>query len=339
MLKLVHEAEDQVGAKMPDERVFTTDDVKEFADICMSGDFDALKGGKIAPDTRYAPKGWSEDVHEEWVMLMRQYGPGPALCFAVCALTPLLRRDIDFDRNFANFNALWESHGDFLLKNLQSRWLISTLDTYIMCPRSPAEQAWAFMGAFFMKTIKLYESENMRRSSYPDLRKPAQGPLPNRMRKRHGRVMLFEGIQTFNVNAPGDMIEKMEKRLMTVESDELCYRICCELWRRAHQKQTIYRRMGQAVSEVRAERQRKAALKASAESAPVFEQFTRGVDIVMIDLPGPKEALELSIGPSSREDAGPDDREIIAGEGGVVRVLATVRGAGDAFSLNDIKVE
>lgn len=234
---------------MVSKRTFTIDDVQEFANICAAGDFHLLEGSSITSSARLAPKKWHKDLVKEWQMLLRQQGDCPALCFAVQVLTTFLRRGVDFDKNYANFNRLWGEHRSFLLNDLSSRWLVSTLDTYTKRPRNAQEEAWAFMGAFFMKTIKLYETENLRQEAYPDLRKAPSGPDIDRMREKHGRVMLFDGMQSYNV-LHGDMIDKMGKRLLRVESDELCYQICRELWNRAHRQQTIYRRMARAKKEL-----------------------------------------------------------------------------------------
>ncbi|MEM6727807.1 MAG: hypothetical protein AAF618_04845 [Pseudomonadota bacterium] len=236
------------GAGAP-TRVFTVDDLDTFRDLCLSGQFSALVDAYVEPDQAFAPKKWSADLGEEAVMLLRQFGRAPALCFAVAMLTPYLRRKIDFEANYTHFNTLWAEHEGFLIEHLSARWLISTLDTYLKNPRTPAESAWAFCGAFMLKTIKLYETENLRQPGMPDLLEPPRGEAIDKGRDEVGRVMLFEGIQAYNVTV-GDMVEKMERRLLSEGSPELCYKITCELWRRAHRNDTIYKRMADARTEV-----------------------------------------------------------------------------------------
>jgi hypothetical protein len=318
---------------------FGVEDLKDVAAICVSGDFKRLEGAYIVPDTRIAPKRWSRDLVEEWTMLLRQYGPTDALCFAVPVLTPYLRRGIEFDKHFTAFNALWERYEDHLIAKLSTRWLLSTLDTYAKSPRSEVEQGWAFAGALFMKTIEVYETELLRVESYPELPGKIVRMDPKKLHADFGRIVLFEDSTPFNIEV-GDMIDKMAGRLSEVKSDELCYKITMELWRRAHVRETAYRRIAQArrkIEETRAARQRRRTIQASAARGVFVREFEVTEGKVRVFLPeGMPEKPVQEIRPSCHPDAQEGDIDLIVGTGKNTRVFVVLRGCGQDFSIDDV---
>lgn len=321
-------------------RQFGVADLEDLAELCLAGDFSALEGARVMPDTRVAPKAWSKDLTTEWTMLLRQFGSGDAISFAVPMLTPLLRRGIDFDQTYDTFNQLWDEYEYHLLSNLTARWLVSTLDTYILNPRSETERAWAFAGAFFMKTIKVYETELLRLKSYPKLPGETRRIDTRKMRDELGRPMLFEGIQPFNILA-GDMIEKMGLRLEAVKSDELCYKITLELWKRAHLRETAYSRIAMAVAQSKQNktvRLRNKAIKASVSDAV----FVRSFDVssfgkISVYLPEGMEVKPIQeVRPSCHPDAEAGDLDLIVGEGRQAEVYVVLQGTGRSPGVDDI---
>lgn len=230
-------------------KTYGIEELDTLAEIVQAGDFWKIETAVVKADTGIAPKRWSHDLLEEWTMLLRQFESGTAIAFAVPLLTPLLRRKIDFDTNFAKFHTLWRDYEDRLLTELSTRWLVSCCDTFIKNPRSPEEEAWGFAGAFFMKTIKLYETEELRLKDFPDLDGPIQRIDVETMEQVYGRPMLFDGIQPFNLSGYGDMIEKMGHRLNASGSSQISYKIMRELFDRAHRNETVFRRIDDHVQQ------------------------------------------------------------------------------------------
>ena len=325
-----------------EQRVFGVDDLPELLEIYTAGEFERLEGHRVAPDKRHAPKSWNPDMMAEQTMNMRQCGPIDAVAFGSVALTPFMRRLVDFEKNYGNWRTLWANYESLLLKELNTRWLVSSLDTMIKDPKDDVEHAWAFCGAFFAKTMKLYETEELRLEDYPELLdEPRRGDI-NRMYRVYGQVKIFDGMTPFNLSGSGDMIEKMERRLLGAKSDALSYRITCELWRRAHAKQTVYKRIADALKrreQLDKEKEKLERLAASALSAPVVDDFAHGEEVLTICTPSDMVGVtDLSIAPSSLDGAAPADREVILGTGENARVLLTVVGVGDKLSLDDIKL-
>lgn len=232
---------------MTQPRLFGIDDLDALSKIVMAGDFKSIEHDRVEPDTRAAPKSWSKDLSDEWIMLLRQYGAGTAIAFSIPLLTPLIRRKIDYDHHINLFYRLWDEYEDRLLTELTTRWLVSVSDTFFIDPRDTEEEAWAFCGAYFMKTIKLYETEMLRLNDYPNLSDPIRRIDAKAVRSRYGRAMLFDGVQPFHLGGNGDMVDKMIKRLEGAQSKSIAYKVMRELMRRACRQQTVFRRIDRHV--------------------------------------------------------------------------------------------
>lgn len=194
-------------------------------------DFTALRSTII--QGRHAAPSYSRkaDFSKHLEMLEQEFSGQSALLFVHAALNAHIRREIDLAANIARFWQMWNQEADFLLKNSNARWLISSCDT-IMCHAScDLERAAAIAGSLFMNTIKLYETERL-----------ATGAVESDYAKVGGRNQLFDGLTAFNIGA-GDMIAALVTRVRKpFPAGTIAPRILQELLTRALTQPTVFSR-------------------------------------------------------------------------------------------------
>lgn len=171
------------------------------------------------------------DLNDHLRMLAREFSGQPALLYYHAGVTVHIRRRIDIEINTARFLRLWHRHGDLLLQQLDSRWLVSACDTLMDVSEDANERAIALAGALFTNTIKLYETERTITGQTGTSYAPLTQPVP-----------LVDGLTTFMVGS-GDMVANLMRRSQMPFPDHLLApRILRELIARARRHDTVYRR-------------------------------------------------------------------------------------------------
>lgn len=121
-------------------------------------DFEAMKTAKVEGLRPYHVDHWCPDVEEHIAQVRREFARQPELCAFHAELIVRIRRACDLQGDLATFFALWREQADFLTENLDSRWLISALDSFIDHGK-PQEQACAMAIVGFMNMAMLAETE------------------------------------------------------------------------------------------------------------------------------------------------------------------------------------
>lgn len=175
--------------------------------------------------------GTRSDLNDQLRMLAREFFGKPALLYYHAGVTVHIRRKIDIKINGARFFRLWHDHGDLLLQQLDSRWLVSACDTIMDVSEDTSERAIALAGTLFTNTIKLYETERAITGQTGTSYAPLTQPVP-----------LMDGLTTFMVGS-GDMVANLMRRSQIPFPDHLLApRILRELIARARRHDTVYRR-------------------------------------------------------------------------------------------------
>lgn len=153
-------------------------------------------------------------------------------------LIVLIRRDFQTAKNFELFEQLWYQHQEFLIKNLNTRWLISACDTFIDHSKDDYLKSLLMNAVIMVNTIKLQESERFLTES--------ECAQPSEERKNFlqtERLALFDGVSGFAVGTD-DTLRNMRWRL-----DKLCDAhtlggIVLEIFERAQQPEanTVFSR-------------------------------------------------------------------------------------------------
>ncbi len=194
-------------------------------------DFAALKRSRVEGPERISSFGLKPDLDDHIAMLHDEFIGRSRLEFYNVILTVLLRRGYNTSSNFLLFRRLWNEEANFLVGELDSRWLISACDTFTDHSEDKEEIAFACAGTLFMNTVKLYETE-----------RHALGATSAQPYKEFtGRVSLFDGLTAFMIGN-GDMIKNLAERLRKSGGGCPTALIVQELFRRAQQNDTVYRR-------------------------------------------------------------------------------------------------
>lgn len=177
--------------------------------------------------------GGLRDLSEHMEMLRREFAGSPELGLYHAALTVLIRRGIDLEANITKVQILWRNEGEFLCRNLDSRWLVSACDTIIDHWPDSSERALAMAGSLFTNTLKLYETERWSTGQY--------SARPE-YRELSGRIPLHDGLSAFTIGQ-GDMIANLHRRVQSFLRDgSAAALILNELLKRASTHDTVYRR-------------------------------------------------------------------------------------------------
>ncbi|WP_350557863.1 hypothetical protein [Psychrobacter sp. CAL346-MNA-CIBAN-0220] len=81
------------------------------------------------------------------------------LCFYHATLIVLIRRDYKLEETFAEFETLWMTEIDYLLKHLSLRWIISACDTFIDHSDDAIRTAILMNVTTLINTLKVYETK------------------------------------------------------------------------------------------------------------------------------------------------------------------------------------
>lgn len=101
----------------------------------------------------------TKDLFAHLDNIKHQFIGQPELCFYQVALIVLLRREYKPKETFAEFEALWTTQTEFLLKHLSLRWIISACDTFV--DRAPDEVRAAILmnATTLINTLRVYETK------------------------------------------------------------------------------------------------------------------------------------------------------------------------------------
>ncbi|MGM8871752.1 hypothetical protein ACS8E3_08700 [Psychrobacter sp. 2Y5] len=105
----------------------------------------------------YKPR--TKDLTAHLENIKHQFIGQSELCFYHATLTILLRRGYKVTETFADFETLWVTETDYLLKNLSLRWIISATDTFVDHSPDPTRSAILMNAATLINTLKVYETQ------------------------------------------------------------------------------------------------------------------------------------------------------------------------------------
>lgn len=196
----------------------------------LNGDINTLKNERVERGPSIYSFGIRADLEKHFDMLAQEFSGRSFLELHHAELTTLIRRGVEREAALQRFWKIWDLEREFLVKNLDSRWLISTCDTIIDWSENSEERAFACAGTLFMNTIKLYETERLT----------ALIKDTDQLESPRGRVALFDGLSTFKVGR-GDMVRNMLSRIhKSAQNDSLAGRVVLELISRANINNTVY---------------------------------------------------------------------------------------------------
>lgn len=124
-------------------------------------DLELMKYKIIEQGDPVLSRGSANDIQEHYLTLRREFSGQAELAFYHAILIVQIRREFMLAENFAKFELLWRHHENWLLENLNIRWLVSACDTFADHSKDPEVRALAISTSLLANTVKVYETENV----------------------------------------------------------------------------------------------------------------------------------------------------------------------------------
>ena len=182
--------------------------------------------------------GSSNNLDEHFSALRNEFIGQSELCYTHAKIIVLIRRDFNSKKHFALFEQLWKKEKDYLLKNLNIRWLISATDTFADFSEDDAIKSLSIACSCLLNTVKIQESEHFITNfdNYlDDNEKIAR--LDN-----EERIPLFDGISTFKIGTD-DTLRNMRWRIDKAAKINIAGEILLEIFLRLQKHDNIFKRL------------------------------------------------------------------------------------------------
>ena len=181
--------------------------------------------------------GSSNDISAHFKNLEKEFIGNYELCLTLAKTIVLIRREYKVKKYFQIFESLWYQESKFLLKHLNSRWLISSIDTFFDHSQDKNIIYLSLACNVLANSIKIYESERFLTDAESNIDNiDKQRDLDNEM-----RFSLFDGMSVFKYGTD-DTLRNMRWRINKVCKDNIAGEIFLELLKRFNHFDTAYKR-------------------------------------------------------------------------------------------------
>lgn len=181
--------------------------------------------------------GSSHDISQHFSALEKEFVGQSQLCYTHAKLIVLLRREYNVESTFQSFVELWEEQHSYLLKELNTRWLVAAADSFSDHSKTPEIQAAAVACSCLINTIKLQETERFITDTYdcPDISHKVEH-LQN-----ENRLALFDGTSGFAVGTD-DTLRNMRWRIDKLAKQNIAGKILKTVFIRIQYHDNVYYR-------------------------------------------------------------------------------------------------
>tara|TARA_B100001093_G_scaffold471337_1_gene493515 strand:- start:1575 stop:2309 length:735 start_codon:yes stop_codon:yes gene_type:complete len=200
-------------------------------------DYKELKSTLINTNKTVYTHGSENNLKSHLANLRNEFNGKSELEYYHAELNVFLRRGINPKDTFRKFSELWKNESDFLIKNLNTRWLISATDSFIDHDTNPLSRAYAFSAICLVNSCKLCETERFA-SNYKNIE---YDPIKLEQLKKE-RIPLFDGTSAFTIGTC-DTLRNMRWRLDAMKEPLPSYWILREIFNRINKFETVYSRM------------------------------------------------------------------------------------------------
>ena len=181
--------------------------------------------------------GGSNNLEEHFIALRDEFVGQSELSLTHAKIIVLIRRDFETKNYFTIFEQLWKEEKDYLLKNLNTRWLISAADTFADFSDDDSVKSLSLACSCLLNTVKMQESERFitNAQSY-ETDKEKLNRLDN-----EERASLFDGTSVFKFGTD-DTLRNMRWRIDKAAKLNIGGEILLEIFLRLQEFDTIYKR-------------------------------------------------------------------------------------------------
>ena len=209
---------------------------KELSDQ-ISMDFAKQKNKLIENDAIKYTHGSSNSIEGHFNALKDEFSGQSELCYTHAKIIVLIRRDFKAKKHFAILENLWKEEKNFLLKNLNTRWLISATDTFADYSNDDDVKGLSVACSCLLNTVKMQESERFITNA--ENCKDDQDKIKRLQNEE--RVPLFDGTSAFAVGTD-DTLRNMRWRIDRAAKMNIAGEILLEIFLRMQKYNTVYRR-------------------------------------------------------------------------------------------------
>jgi len=204
----------------------------------ISTDFSQQKQLTIDGSKIQYTHGSSNNLDEHFVALRDEFIDQSELCYTHAKIIVLIRRDFEAKNHFTLFEQLWKEEKDYLLKNLNTRWLISATDTFADFSDDDAIKSLSVACSCLLNTVKIQESERfIMNIDYAKSDNNKIARLDN-----EERIPLFDGTSVFKVGTD-DTLRNMRWRIDKVSKINIAGAILLEVFLRLQEHNTVFKRL------------------------------------------------------------------------------------------------
>ena len=202
-----------------------------------SVNYSELKSVIIDTDKTSYTHGSDNNLKSHLANLRNEFNGKSELEYYHAELNVFLRRRIDPIETFRKLSNLWVRESDFLIENLNTRWLISAADSFIDHDTNSLSRVYAFSAVCLVNSCKLCETERFANNT------ENIGYTPDKLNQlKKERIPLFDGTSAFAIGTC-DTLRNMRWRLDSIKSDLPSSKILKEIFNRINQFDTVYNRM------------------------------------------------------------------------------------------------
>ncbi|MGB0846342.1 MAG: hypothetical protein ACPGSM_06440 [Thiolinea sp.] len=202
----------------------------------LNKELQQLKNTMIPGNEPDYTHGAEKDITQHLKNLRAEFAGNSELLHYHASLIVMIRREYKAQENFRRFTTLWEQEQSYLLKHLNTRWLISAADTFADYAREPLVRALALNSAILFNTVKMQESERFLQQA-----ENLQDDPERHARLTSGRVNLMDGTSAFAVGTD-DTLRNMRWRIDDIAKLHPVGSLLTEIFQRLQSEDTVYQR-------------------------------------------------------------------------------------------------
>jgi len=205
--------------------------------VLIPTNFKVQKAHIISGDEITYTHGSANDLSQHFLALEQEFVGQSELCYTHAKIIVLIRREFEVGKHFKQFEHLWHTEKKYLLKHLNTRWLIAAADTLADYSDDNAVRALSVACTCLLNTVKIQESERFitnAQNCSDDLDKIHQ-------LEKEKRFSLFDGTSVFKFGTD-DTLRNMRWRIDKVAKFNIAGEILLEVFKRLQKFDTVYKR-------------------------------------------------------------------------------------------------
>ena len=204
----------------------------------ISVDFNKQKSQFIADSDTVYTHGSANNIEDHFLALKNEFAGQSELCYTHAKIIVLIRRDFEAKKQYLIFEQLWHEEKKYLLKRLNTRWLIAATDTFADYSNDESVRSLSVACACLLNTIKIQETERfITNANDCEVDDKKIAILDN-----EERVALFDGTSAFKVGTD-DTLRNMRWRIDKMATINVAGEILLEVFLRLQKHDTVFKRI------------------------------------------------------------------------------------------------